>query len=589
MANAATVVDLDQRRRRRAEYALAVGSRVGPYTIQRVIAEGGYGDVYEAKHRVLGRHVALKILQDRHADRDDLQRRLAQEARVFSEIKSPYMVTVYDAGTLDGRVWMAMELVPGRTLREELVVSEPLPVLRALNTAACIASGVGEAHALRVVHRDLKPENVMVTPDGHIVVLDLGTAKILSDKRGKDTQRVMGTPAYMSVEHLLGPKDGLPIDQRTDVYAVAVMLYEMLSGFHPFAFDRTRGVLLPPPHVIRRVVEAPVEPLCEVAPQVPDYVARIVEKGLSRDRELRQTTMQELETELRLAARWFVEDRALAERRNEAAGRGNPVAGAERGSTLAHRPVRAAPAGSDTHEDDDDTDPDMMCRPLEDATLEERGAHAVTADPARVFARSESAGSARMATERLPDPDPPMQQASTAAQVSTRTAPALRDNSAAAPGALRPPKSGLADRAIRALALVGTMFGGALDWLKTNFVTLRGLIASRQVPRSMIVAPAAGALVGLLGAVLLNLVLKPTTHAEAESATQSAKQAASASPEPAKAAKQQAPSTSSPAIVARPAAPQAAVFSAKTNRQRSQAAGGAPHAPQGGKNHPPGS
>src|SRR5690606_25179562 len=163
------------------------------------------------------RRAALKVLQLRHADRAELAERLAQEARVLSEIRHPNMVTVYDAGLLESPsrdapgaepppplMWMAMEYLEGRTLRDTLWPNHRLPPLQALEYARQVALGVGAAHAEGAVHRDLKPENVMLCHDGRVVVLDLGTPKYLRATNLRATQRIMGTVAYMSPEHLTG-------------------------------------------------------------------------------------------------------------------------------------------------------------------------------------------------------------------------------------------------------------------------------------------------------------------------------------------------------------------------------------------------
>jgi serine/threonine-protein kinase len=314
----ATILDLQGRLARPSERRFERGERCGPYEIVRLMAAGGFGDVYEGVHHLLRRPVAIKILQDRHANRDELRSRLEQEARVLSEIKNPHMVTVYDAGEQDGRVWMAMELLHGKTLREILEQGQPLPVSHALHHAACVANGVAAAHDLRVVHRDLKPENVFVTSDGHTVVLDLGTAKVLGDVKGRQTQRIIGTVAYMSPEHLLGGSDGLPIDQRTDIYSLSLMLYEMLAGFHPFALARNTRTMPSWNELVKKQLEELPEPLEHVAPWVPDYVCRIVRTGISKEREARHATMRELEIELRQAAKWFVEERAASDRAGRA-------------------------------------------------------------------------------------------------------------------------------------------------------------------------------------------------------------------------------------------------------------------------------
>jgi serine/threonine protein kinase len=303
----AGVLDLPERRYRRSESPFQKGDRCGPYEIRRMIARGGFGDVYEAVHRVLGRPAAIKVLQHQHADQRDLAQRLEREARVLAEIKNPHMVSVYDAGEHEGRIWMAMELLDGKTLRDHLLPGSPLTVPRALNHAACIADGVAAAHRLRILHRDLKPENVFITKEGHTVVLDLGTAKVLGEVRGRPSQRVLGTVAYMSPEQLLGAADGRSIDQRSDVYALAIILYEMLCGSHPFSLSRHALSMPSSAELARLQIHVMPPGLREVAPWVPEAVAELVRRGLDKNPELRPTSMRDFEHEIRALARDVVE------------------------------------------------------------------------------------------------------------------------------------------------------------------------------------------------------------------------------------------------------------------------------------------
>lgn len=429
VAEAATIIDLEGRRGRASELRFDRGQRCGPYEIVRLVAAGGFGDVYEGVHHLLRRRVAIKILQNRHMNADELRARLEQEARVLSEIKNPHMVTVFDAGELDGRIWMAMELLEGKTLREHLMDGKPMPVAQALHHAACIANGAAAAHDLRVVHRDLKPENVFVTSEGHTVVLDLGTAKVLGDVKGRQTQRVIGTVAYMSPEHLLGGVDGLPIDQRTDVYSLCLILYEMLAGFHPFARNRDTRQMPSSTELARMQIYDMPAPLPDVAPWVPDYVWRIVRTGIAKEREQRQATMRELEIELRQAARWFVEERAAGERSSQR----------QKALSL-----------------DADTQPDPI-----PAFVSEETPRAAAPAPAH-----------RLGTERLDSSVSPIRPAAVA---ETRTSPNLR---VASPVSPEPPA-----------------------------VTLGASAPKRSaIPRRVLLAPVAGALIGLVIVAGMNLM-----------------------------------------------------------------------------------
>jgi serine/threonine-protein kinase len=273
------------------------GTRVREYEIVRPIASGGFGDVYEAFHPVLARRVALKILQERHADDAELERQFLAEGRILAQIRSPHVVAVYDADTHEGRAWIAMELLEGRTLRDLLVDGRPLPLPRALDIAARIAEGAAALHGRNIVHRDLKPENVFVTDDGRVIVMDLGIAKIMTASGESSASHVIGTARYMSPEQIQRVTTGVDVDARSDIYALSVMLYEMLSGRHPFDEPGTTLDAL-----LLRQVNLPPPSLAERAPWVPASVRALVEKGLEKKRERRHASMDVLAREIAAAA-----------------------------------------------------------------------------------------------------------------------------------------------------------------------------------------------------------------------------------------------------------------------------------------------
>lgn len=280
------------------ESALRPGDWCDRYTVVRRIASGGMGEVYEAVHGFTRRTVALKCLKLLHSDNRDLAERMRMEAVVLSRIRHPNIVTVFDAGvTPGGVVWIAMDLLVGKTLRELLGEAGRLPVTYALRLACAIAEGVGAAHAERVVHRDIKPENVFVTSQGEVKVLDLGTAKFYGyGLRPTDNLRTLGTPAYMAPEHL----QGHPVDARTDVYALGLVLYEMLAGHHAFAsgsnasmpndFELTRAQLFAIPR-----------PLPELIAGFPAHVWSVVEATVAKNPAQRYPSMADLSRGMRAA------------------------------------------------------------------------------------------------------------------------------------------------------------------------------------------------------------------------------------------------------------------------------------------------
>jgi serine/threonine-protein kinase len=278
------------------------GDVVGPYAIAGLIGVGFMGEVFRAVHRDTGEVVALKCLQVRHLDNPDLVERARREAAALCAIRHANIVYVHEAGVTEGGVvWMAMELLAGRSLRR--VVKEHgggMPLSLALYYACEIADGVDAAHEHSIVHRDLKPENVHVTEKNEIRVLDLGTAKFFGhDMETTGRAQVFGTVPYMSPEHLAGER----VDARTDVYALGMMLYEMIAGVHPFKpyfesmLELGRAQLFQMPR-----------PLFEVVPGLPGYAWSLVEKAIAKDREQRHMSMSEFARAIRRVRRRIEEE-----------------------------------------------------------------------------------------------------------------------------------------------------------------------------------------------------------------------------------------------------------------------------------------
>lgn len=297
---------------------LRVGESVDRYQLVREISAGGGGRVFEAKHAYLDRVVALKLMHLHDANRPGVRERMETEAHVLSRIKHSNVVRVHDAGVHGRLFWLAMDLLRGRDLRQLLISNRGrgIKVAEALNYAAEIADGVDAAHEIGVVHRDLKPENVFITEANEVKVLDLGTAKFYGyGLKTTDKFRVPGTLPYMSPEHC----EGKVVDARTDIYALGIMLYEMLSGRHPFIDPLDE----PGPHeLLSRHLVAEPAPLTDVMPGLPAYIWRAVERALRKNREERYRNMREFATELRdarhraiNAARKYVEVEGAEARR----------------------------------------------------------------------------------------------------------------------------------------------------------------------------------------------------------------------------------------------------------------------------------
>ena len=217
---------------------LSGGDRLGRLEIIGPLGAGGMGEVYRARDPQLQREVAVKILPAAFQADPERRRRFEQEARAAGSLNHPNILAVHDVGVHGSATYIVTELLEGETLRQRLA-GRPLPVRKALNFAAQIASGLAAGHERGIVHRDIKPDNLFVTTDGRIKILDYGLAKLLGSEEGntetitidgEHRTPVMGTVTYMSPEQARG----LPMDHRTDIFSLGVVLYEMLAGYAPF-------------------------------------------------------------------------------------------------------------------------------------------------------------------------------------------------------------------------------------------------------------------------------------------------------------------------------------------------------------------
>jgi serine/threonine protein kinase/Tol biopolymer transport system component len=267
-----------------------VGATLGPYEILSSIGAGGMGEVYRARDVRLHRIVAIKVLPGKFAERADLRRRFETEARTVSNLSHRNICTLYDVGDRDGLPYMVMEYLEGETLRSLLrEAGGGLPTRRAIHIAVQIARGLAAAHAKGVVHRDLKPENVHIGKGDQVKVLDFGLAHLeadpaspdddsLTDTRSRitDPGMVMGTVSYMAPEQVRGAE----IDQRSDIFALGAVLYEMLTGRRAFQRDTSAETMTA---VLRE------EPLhsSELNKVLPPVIERIVRKCLEKQPESR--------------------------------------------------------------------------------------------------------------------------------------------------------------------------------------------------------------------------------------------------------------------------------------------------------------
>ncbi len=283
----------------------------GKYRIVRLIGDGGMGSVYEARHEGLGTAVALKFLHEDLAERPGLTDRFLREARVAATIQSPHVAHVTDVDVGQGGLpYLVMELLAGESLQHVLDRERKLPPEIAVDFALQIAAGLEAAHAVGVVHRDLKPDNVFVTPGtgGPLLkLLDFGIAKLLAGEEQRGLTRagvVMGTAEYMPPEQLYSASD---VDGRADVYALGVMLFEMLSGRRPADGEDAQVI-------VAKVLAGDVLSLATLEPTLPPELIDIVRRATAGDRALRIGSAHELRTSLAPFATGFSPAGSLAAR-----------------------------------------------------------------------------------------------------------------------------------------------------------------------------------------------------------------------------------------------------------------------------------
>jgi serine/threonine-protein kinase len=257
------------------------------YEIQRQLAQGGMAEVYLAHDQLLNRPVALKALFPEYAREPSFVERFRREAQAAANLNHPNIVAIYDWGQEDGTYFIVMEYVEGRSLRDLIRSEAPLDPNQAAEISAEIASALGFAHRNGVVHRDVKPGNVLLTRSGTVKVTDFGIARAGTSDGLTQTGSVMGTATYFSPEQA----QGLPVDGRSDVYALGVVLYEMLTGVAPFTADSPVSV------AYKHVREDPVPP-SERNPEIPGDLEVIVATALAKDPEQRYQTADDMRADI---------------------------------------------------------------------------------------------------------------------------------------------------------------------------------------------------------------------------------------------------------------------------------------------------
>src|ERR687883_824417 len=204
----------------------------GRYKVVRRLGSGGMANVYLAEDQELGRRVAIKILNDRHAHDEQFVERFRREAKNAAGLSHPNIVSIYDRGEAEGTYYIAMEYLEGRTLKELIVTRGPTPIPVAIDYTRQMLGALGFAHKAGIVHRDIKPHNVVVAPDGRLKVMDFGIARSGTSQM-TETGSIIGTAQYLSPEQA----KGAPVTPASDIYSVGIVLYEMLTGTVPFTGD----------------------------------------------------------------------------------------------------------------------------------------------------------------------------------------------------------------------------------------------------------------------------------------------------------------------------------------------------------------
>jgi serine/threonine protein kinase len=278
------------------------------YAVEGTLGKGGMGIVYRARDTRLQRPVALKVLPPEVTSDPERRQRFVQEARAASAVNHPAIAQIYDVDETPEGIYIAMELIEGRTVRS-LLQSRELDLLGALEVGIQVAGGLGKAHEAGIVHRDIKPENVMVTPDGHAKILDFGLAKRMDTSppsaalQGDELSRmetvartqagmVIGTLRYMSPEQARGR----PVDQRSDIFSLGVVIYEMVTGQIPFS-----GAT--PLDQLHAIAFEETQPVTALRAYLPASLQRVIARCLRKRPEDRYPEARELAADLKSVQR----------------------------------------------------------------------------------------------------------------------------------------------------------------------------------------------------------------------------------------------------------------------------------------------
>ena len=267
------------------------GQTISHYKILDKLGEGGMGVVYKATDTKLQRLVALKFLPPQALDNEERKARFLQEAQAAAALNHPNICTIHEIDEADGQSFIAMEWVEGQSLKQK-IQSRPLKLAEALENALQAAEGLKAAHAKGIVHRDIKSANLMVNDEGQVKIMDFGLARLGDEKGITQTGTTLGTLLYMAPEQAQGGS----VDQRADVWALGIVLYEMVSGQLPFERDYEAAVLY-------SILNEEPEPLTALRSGLPIELDHVIGKALAKDAGERYPHIDEMLVDLRAVAR----------------------------------------------------------------------------------------------------------------------------------------------------------------------------------------------------------------------------------------------------------------------------------------------
>jgi serine/threonine protein kinase len=268
--------------------------QIGQYILESKLGEGGMAEVWKARHKLLGTHVAIKFLTNQLACMADVEERFLSEGKRQANLAHPNIVSAFDFLQIDGRSYLIMKFVEGEGLDELMFrLQSPVPLPQSLSIATDVLHGLGYAHSKYVIHRDIKPSNILVETGGRALIMDFGVAMVMGEKRVTRVGVAVGTPYYMSPEQILGNRQ---IDGRTDIYSFGCVLYQMLTGKAPFEVEDGEGDT---EYAIQeKHVKQPPVPPRQWNPYIPENIEQVVLRCLAKNASDRFSSCQDVLTAL---------------------------------------------------------------------------------------------------------------------------------------------------------------------------------------------------------------------------------------------------------------------------------------------------